>query len=161
MEKSSGGNNATPEPDATGWRKYGCFIPLALAVPVWLILFPESSYYRALDFVLDTLATVVFIVIAALSGQGIMRSPRTVRPLGYLSAVVFLGLAALCGWNLVAVYGGAGIEAVTLFGWWPSGRPSICVLVLLVVLFLATAVSKWLGKGKQPNECVRDETNHK
>jgi hypothetical protein len=145
--------SATPKPEAKGfWSKHGCLVwlilPWVLAIPVWLLAFPES-YDRALDFVVDALAVVLFIAIAAILGLGVVRSRRTLRPLGYLFAVIALGLAFLVVWNIVALYTKAGTGPVTIFGWRYSAQPGFYALSLLVVLFLAVGVWHGLGKGKQ------------
>ena len=98
MEQAAGDNIVAAKKEPTGfWPKYGCFIwivlPFVLAIPVWLVAFPES-YDRAVDFVVDALTVECYMAIAAVLARAIVRSRKTVRPVGYL-----VGLAAIAFWR--------------------------------------------------------------
>jgi hypothetical protein len=149
-EFSPGDTSATAKAEPTGlWSQYGCFVgivlPFVLAIPVWLLVFPES-YDHALKFVVDSIAVAAFLAVAAITGWAAVRRRRTIRPLGYVTVFAALGLAGLGVWNLVAIYMKAGISAVTLCGW--ELRPSSSALVVFGGLVLAAIVSVWVGKGK-------------
>lgn len=155
-EVSPGDTSATAKAEPTGfWSKYGCFVwivlPFVLAIPVWLLVFPES-YDHAVQFVVDAIAVAVFLAVGAILGWGVFRRRRTVRPLGYVIVFAALGLAGLGVWNLVALYTKAGISAVTLFGW--ELRPSSSAQVVFGGLVLAAIVSVWVGKGKPPGSAT-------
>ena len=154
MEQPPGDAIATTKTEPTGfWSKYGCLVwvvlPYVLAIPVWLAVFPES-YDHAFDFVVDAIAVVVFVAIAALLGWAIVRSRKTIRPLAYVIGLAALGLAGLGAWNFVALYTKAGISAATLFGWEYSRRPSFYGLVVFGGLVLAALITVWVGKRKPP-----------
>jgi hypothetical protein len=158
VEQSSGDTSANAREGSTGfWSKYGCFVgvilPFVLAVPVWLLAFP-NSYDHAVDFVVDAFAVVAFVSVASILGRSVVRNWKTVRPLGYLIILAAFGLAGLGVWNFVAHYTNTGIPAVTLFAWEYSGRPSFSALVVFGGVGLAAMVSVWSGKGRPPGSAA-------
>ncbi len=158
MEQSSGDMNANARGGPSGfWSKNGCFVwiilPFVLAVPVWLLAFP-NSYDLAVDFVVDAFAVVAFVSVASILGWSVVRNGKTVRPLGYLIVFAAFCLAGLGVWDFVAHYTKAGIPAVTLFAWEYSGRPSFYVLVVFGGVVLAAMVSVWSGKRRPPGSAA-------
>jgi hypothetical protein len=143
---------ASPKPQpASLWSKYGLLaglgLPFLLAIPVWMIAFPQS-YDRAVDSVVDAFAAVALVLVAALFLRAIVRSRGKFRPLGYAVALASAALASVAGWNLIALYTKLGTVPVTLFGWGISAQPWFYVLLFIAVLGLGAEASRVLGKGR-------------
>ncbi len=131
---------------ASFWLKYSGIVWLAVLFAILIMrVFLPGSYRRALDFAFDALWVALFATVAALVGWGIVRNVKTIRPSGYLAAVIAFGLAFISIWNFAALYTAANLTPVTVFGWDFSARPIFYCLPVLILLLLSVAATKLRG----------------
>ena len=152
---SSKTDEGSPPTKRSGlWENYGwcvfLLLPPLLAVPVWVLLFPES-YQRALDFVCDAILTIIVAFAAMILNWLVLRNYKTVRPVLVIIAVVLLAVAVIMGWNMIALYTFAGTTAITIFGWEYSLRPSFYGGITICVALLVSAVGIMVGRSHGNN----------
>jgi len=82
MDQSHGGASATTKAESTHfWSGCGCLVLIVL--PFVLAVFPDS-YDPAVAFVKDAFLVVSLVFTAGSLSSAVVRSRRTVRPVGYL-----------------------------------------------------------------------------
>jgi hypothetical protein len=132
------------------WTKYGRRIWLGLLIAILIVqAFLPESYRRALDIAFDAFSVLLFVSIAALLGWGVVRNYKTLRPLGYLVAIVAMAHAFVSLWNFVALYTSVGSTPVTIFGLSTSARPTFSWLPVFIFVFLAIGITKLRGVHKR------------
>ena len=132
------------------WTKYGRKIWLGLLIAILVVqAFLPESYRRALDIAVDAFSVLLFVSIAALLGWGVVRNYKTLRPLGYLVAIVAMALAFVTLWNFVALYTSVGSTPVTIFGLNISARPTFFWFPVFIVVFMPIVVAQLRGIHKR------------